>query len=185
MSTTLVAKNIKFNPAIDKLVTVAAGCYWGTEHIYRKYLGDRITDCKVGFANGNDTKKDSDDSISYKRVKQGDTNFAEVLQISYNPNVISLKELIDFFFRIHDPTTVNSQGPDFGTQYRSAIYAHSTEDLNELIKLKEEWQPKWNNKIVSSIEPIQNFYEAEEYHQLYLEENPEGYACPTHYVRDI
>ena len=185
MSATTLAKNIKFNPSVDKLLTVAAGCYWGTEHVFRKHLGDRIIDCKVGFANGNDEKRDLGDSISYKRVKQGDTSFAEVLQISYNPATISLKELVDFFFRIHDPTTTNSQGPDVGTQYRSALFAHSPEDLAKIEQLKEQWQPKWGNKIVTDVELIKNFYEAEDYHQLYLDKNPEGYACPTHFVRDI
>ncbi|CCC70870.1 hypothetical protein NCAS_0F03860 [Naumovozyma castellii] len=184
MSST-ISKTIKFNPATDKLVTVACGCFWGTEHIYRKHLGDKIIDAKVGYANGEESKKDHDTSISYQRVKKGDTDFAEVLQISYNPKIITLKELADFFFRIHDPTTTNAQGPDQGTQYRSGLYAHSKEDLSELEKIKQEWQSKWGNKIVTTVEPIHNFYDAEEYHQLYLFKNTEGYACPTHYVRDI
>lgn len=181
----IISKSIKFNPSTDRLITVACGCYWGTEHMYRKYLNDKIIDCRVGFANGSETKKDQSDSISYKRVKQGDTDFAESLQISYNPEVITLKELIDFFFRIHDPTTSNAQGPDTGTQYRSGIFTHSTEDLDEVKKIKEEWQPRWNNKIVTVVEPIRNYYDAEEYHQKYLNRNTDGYACPTHYLRDI
>ncbi|CCD23646.1 peptide-methionine-S-sulfoxide reductase NDAI_0B06140 [Naumovozyma dairenensis CBS 421] len=180
-----ISKTIKYNPKTDKLITVACGCFWGTDHIYKKHLGDKIIDAKVGYANGDESKNDQVDSVSYKRVKQGDTNFAEALQIAYNPNTIKLKELVDFFFRIHDPTTVNFQGPDQGTQYRSGLFAHSDEDLKELELLKKEWQPKWGNKIVTQVEPIHNFYDAEEYHQLYLTKNPEGYACPTHYVRDI
>lgn len=180
-----VSKSLKFDAKTDKLLTVAAGCFWGTEHIYRKQFGDKIIDYKVGYANGNESKKDSADSVSYERIKKGDTNFAEVLQVSYNPQVVSLKSLVDFFFRIHDPTTVNSQGPDVGTQYRSALFAHSAEDLKELQGLKDQWQPKWNNKIKTQVELITNFYDAEEYHQLYLDRNPYGYACPTHYIRDI
>lgn len=182
---TPISKTIKFNPQTDKLITVAAGCFWGTEHIYRKHFGSRIIDYKVGYTNGSESAKDSTDSVSYKRVCKGDTDFAEVLQVSYDPKNISLKELVDFFFRIHDPTTLNAQGPDRGTQYRSGLFAHSKEDLDECIELKRQWQPKWNNEIVTDVEPCQNFYDAEEYHQLYLNRNPEGYACPTHYVRDL
>ncbi|SCW02920.1 LAFE_0F17194g1_1 [Lachancea fermentati] len=180
-----ISKTIKFNPQTDKLITVAAGCFWGTEHIYRKYFGSKLVDCKVGFSNGTEGAKDDDDSISYKRVCKGDTNFAEVLQISYDPKVVSLKELVDFFFRIHDPTTLNSQGPDTGTQYRSALFANSEADLKECLKLKEQWQPKWGNKIVTEVALCTNFYDAEEFHQLYLDRNPTGYACPTHYVRNL
>lgn len=180
-----ISKTIKFNPQENKLITVAAGCFWGTEHMYRKYLNDKIIDCKVGFANGKESDKDSKESISYKRVKQGDTDFAEVLQISYDPKIVTLKELIDLFFRIHDPTTLNEQGPDLGTQYRSGIYTHGDDDFDKVVSLKKEWQPKWNNKILTEIIPIENYYDAEEYHQIYLDKNPEGYACPTHYLRDL
>ncbi|CCK70034.1 peptide-methionine-S-sulfoxide reductase KNAG_0D02850 [Huiozyma naganishii CBS 8797] len=180
-----ISKAIKFDPLKNKLLTVGAGCYWGTEHMYRKHLADKMVDCKVGFANGNEAKQDSADGISYKRVCSGDTNFVEVLQISYDPHVVSLSELVGFFFRIHDPTTLNSQGPDMGTQYRSALYAHSSEDLNELEALKKEWQGKWQGKIVTEVEMIKNYYDAEEYHQIYLDRNPDGYACPTHYLRDL
>lgn len=185
MTTVGISKTIKYNPATDKLVTVAAGCFWGTEHMYSKYLGDKLIDYKVGYANGNESKKDHSNTISYERVKKGDTDFVEALQISYNPKVVTLTELIDLFFRIHDPTTLNHQGPDLGTQYRSALYAQSAEDLQELEALKAKWQPKWKNSIVTEISPIKSFYDAEEYHQAYLNNNPEGYACPTHYLRDL
>lgn len=181
----VVSKSLMFDAKTDKLLTLAAGCFWGTEHMYRKQFGDKITDYKVGYANGNESKKDVEDSISYKRVCGGDTDFAEVLQIAYNPQVVSLKSLVDFFFRIHDPTTVDSQGPDVGTQYRSALFAHTPEDLKELQNLKNSWQSKWGNKIKTEVEMIRNFYDAEDYHQLYLDKNPTGYACPTHYIRDF
>lgn len=183
--TSAISKTIKFNPQKNKLITVAAGCFWGTEHMYRKYLNDKIIDCKVGFANGKESDKDSQDSISYNRVKKGDTDFAEVLQISYDPKIVTLKELIDLFFRIHDPTTLNAQGPDLGTQYRSGIYTHDADDYKQVLALKEQWQPKWGNKILTEVIPITNYYDAEEYHQIYLDKNPYGYACPTHYLRDL
>lgn len=181
----VIANNIKYDPSTDKLVTIGAGCFWGTEHIYRKHLGDKIKDCKVGYANGNEASKDILNKVTYERVCKGDTNFCEVLQISYDPKKCSLKDLLDFFFRIHDPTTLNAQGPDVGTQYRSAIFTHTPEDFEEAKKLKEEWQPKWRNKIITEVNPIKNFYEAEDYHQIYLDKNPAGYACPTHFVRNL
>ncbi|SCU88170.1 LANO_0D01310g1_1 [Lachancea nothofagi CBS 11611] len=180
-----ISKSIKFNPQSEKLLTLAAGCFWGVEHIYRKQFGSRIKDFSVGYANGDESQKDASDSISYKRVCSGETNFAEVLQIAFDPKTVSLKELVDFFFRIHDPTTLNSQGPDVGSQYRSAILTHSQEDLAECRALKEQWQPKWGNKIATEVSMCTNFYDAEEYHKLYLEKNPMGYACPTHYVRNL
>ncbi|CDH11839.1 probable Peptide methionine sulfoxide reductase [Zygosaccharomyces bailii ISA1307] len=180
-----ISKTIKFNSQTDKLLTVGAGCFWGTEHIYRKYVGDKIVDCKVGYANGSESKKDEPDSLTYKRVCVGDTGFCEVLQISYNPKIVSLKQLVDLFFKCHDPTTIDRQGPDAGTQYRSALFAHSDEDLKELKEMRQQWQPKWGNKIITQVELIKNFYDAEEYHQLYLDKNPEGYACRTHYIRDL
>ncbi|CCH46826.1 hypothetical protein BN7_6425 [Wickerhamomyces ciferrii] len=110
---------------------------------------------------------------------------AEVLQISYDPSTVSLKELLGFFYKTHDPTTLNSQGPDQGTQYRSAIFTHDDEDLKIAKQVTEEYQPKWGNAIVTKVEPIKNFYDAEDYHQLYLHNNPSGYECPTHFVRNI
>lgn len=94
-------------------------------------------------------------------------------------------DLLSFFYRIHDPTTLNQQGPDTGTQYRSAIYPHSEEDLKIAEEVTKEFNPKWNNSIKTEIELIKNFYDAEDYHQLYLDKNPEGYHCPTHFIRDI
>ncbi|SCU82989.1 LAFA_0D01156g1_1 [Lachancea sp. 'fantastica'] len=181
----MYSKTIKYSPQTEKLLTLGAGCFWGTEHIFRKQFGNKLHDCKVGYANGMESKKDSPSGVSYKKVCQGDTQFVEVLQIAFDPKVVSLAELMDFFFKIHDPTTLNSQGPDTGTQYRSAILTHSAEDLEECRALKEKWQPKWHNKIITEVAMCTNFYDAEEYHQLYLDHNPQGYSCPTHYVRDL
>ncbi|CDK24479.1 unnamed protein product [Kuraishia capsulata CBS 1993] len=177
MSST-ISKTIKHGSA-DKFVGLAAGCFWGTEHIYRRKFGDKITDYKVGYANGVTANPD------YKAVCNGDTNHAETLQISYDPAKVSFKELIEFFFVIHDPTTLNSQGPDVGTQYRSAIFTHSESDLNEAREIRDAMQSKWypKHKIVTQIEPIESFWDAEEYHQLYLDKNPNGYHCPSHFIR--
>jgi len=110
---------------------------------------------------------------------------AEVLQISYDPKQVSLKELLGFFYKIHDPTTLDRQGGDVGTQYRSAIFTHSDDDLKIAKEVTKEYQPKWSNSISTKIEPIKNFYDAEDYHQLYLDKNPTGYHCPTHFVREF
>ncbi|KAH3683155.1 hypothetical protein WICPIJ_005898 [Wickerhamomyces pijperi] len=168
----------------SKLITVAAGCFWGVEHIYKKqYHNKGLIDAKVGFSNGNLPDP------SYKRVCEGDTNYAEVLQISYEPSQITLIELISFFYKIHDPTTVDSQGPDQGTQYRSAIFYHYPEDLSVIEQVTKEYQTKWKSStgrdLVTKIEPIKNYYDAEDYHQAYLENNPQGYHCPSHFIREL
>ncbi|CAM9015837.1 unnamed protein product [Wickerhamomyces anomalus] len=163
----VISPTIKFNPQSNKLITVAAGKYYGSKG---------LIDAKVGFANG------AIDNPSYKRVCEGDTQF---LQISYDPKQVSLKELLSFFYKIHDPTTLDRQGADTGTQYRSAIFTHDDEDLKIAKQVTEEYQPKWQNSIITKIEPIKNFYDAEDYHQLYLDKNPTGYHCPTHFVREF
>ncbi|QPG77364.1 hypothetical protein FOA43_004777 [Brettanomyces nanus] len=163
----------------SELCTVAAGCFWGVEHMYRKHLNDRIIDAKVGFANGTTTKP------SYKDVCNGDTGHAESLQISFEPSKISYKELVEFFFLIHDPTTLNSQGPDTGLQYRSAIFTHDNAQTQIAKQVRQEMQKKWypHDNVLTSIEPIKCFYDAEDYHQKYLFKNPAGYQCPTHFLR--
>lgn len=108
---------------------------------------------------------------------------AEVLQISYDPAKLPLREIISFFYRIHDPTTLNSQGADKGTQYRSAIFYHDASDLAIIEEVTEEYSKKWKAPLVTKIEPIKNFYDAEDYHQEYLFKNPDGYHCETHYIR--
>jgi peptide-methionine (S)-S-oxide reductase len=125
-------------------------------------------------------------SIPYRRAKVLTSEpVAEVLQISYDPTKLSLREIIGFFYRIHDPTTVDKQGHDVGTQYRSAIFTHSAEDLDVVNQVTEEYQKKWGGRISTKVEPIKNFYDAEDYHQEYLFKNPDGYHCETHFVRDL
>ncbi|AAS53610.2 AFR239Wp [Eremothecium gossypii ATCC 10895] len=178
-----VSPSLKFSPQKHKLLTLAAGCFWGTEHMLRKHLGHKIVDLVAGYANGNvptDTK-----GVTYERVCVGNTNFAEVVQVAFDPEVLGLSELCDFFFRMHDPTTLNAQGPDVGTQYRSALYAHSDEDLSQVRQILERWQPRWANCIKTEVALAESFYDAEEYHQRYLTNNPTGYQCPTHYLRNV
>lgn len=178
---TLISPTIKTSPT-SKLITVAAGCFWGVERVFTKQFRDKgLLDAKVGYANGN---KNSG-PVNYKTVCSGSTNYAEALQISYEPSQLSASEILSIFFRIHDPTTINAQGPDHGTQYRSAVFVHDDEDLQLAKSVKEEFQKEWypNHQIVTQIEAIDSWYDAEDYHQKYLDKNPSGYECPTHFLR--
>ncbi|CDK25882.1 unnamed protein product [Kuraishia capsulata CBS 1993] len=174
-----ISRTLKFNPANDAIVTVAGGCFWGIERLYRKHYGDKIVDLKVGYCNGKVSEP------TYEQVCKGDTQHTEAVQISFDPAVVSYEELYEFLFLIHDPTTLNQQGHNTGIQYRSAIFVNSEEQVaiakSAIAKQQTKWFP--NHKIVTSIEPIENFWDAEEYHQLYLEKNPNGKHCPTHFLR--
>ena len=109
---------------------------------------------------------------------------AEAAQIVFDPDKVSYRQLIEFFYRMHDPTTVDRQGPDTGSQYRSGIYFHDEEQervARDVTRLaNEKW---WSGKIVSEIAPAGKWWTAEEYHQLYLDQNPNGYECPSHFIR--
>ncbi|KAF7998970.1 hypothetical protein OXX80_000474 [Metschnikowia pulcherrima] len=180
-SLNLVSPTLKVTPSA-KIITVAAGCFWGVEKVMGKYFKDKgLIDAKVGYANGLPSVGD----VSYRKVCSGETGFAESLQISFEPSKVTLKEILDIFFRIHDPTSVNAQGPDQGTQYRSAIFTHTEDDLAIAQESKAYFQKEWypNHRIATQIEPIKSWYDAEDYHQQYLDQNPGGYECPTHFLR--
>lgn len=147
----------------------------------KQFAGKGLVDIKVGYANGTPSVSD----IDYKRVCKGDTQFAEAVQISYEPSVLPLADIFDIFFRMHDPTTLNSQGPDMGTQYRSVIMTHDEHDLDVARQVKERIQKEYypNHQIVTFLEPVKIWYDAEDYHQKYLDKNPEGYECPSHFIR--
>ncbi|VVT56935.1 uncharacterized protein SAPINGB_P005422 [Magnusiomyces paraingens] len=188
-------------PENAQVATFAAGCFWGVEHIFRRYFAQNfltndnslnknfikrggLIDAKVGYSGG----RNSSIYPSYKQVCKNNTGHAEVLQISFDPKIVSYKDLVDFFFRIHDPTTLNQQGPDdFGEQYRSAIFYHNEEQhkiANDILKkYQHDWYDPAGLKIVTQVEPIKVFWDAEVYHQLYLKNNPEGYMCPSHHLR--
>lgn len=169
---------IKEKPNLQ-VATVAAGCFWGVEHIYRKnYLNKGLIDTSVGYSGGDK------ENPTYREVCTSNTNHAEALQILFDPVHLSYESIIDFFFRIHDPTTANRQGPDVGTQYRSEIFTENDEQLRIATAVKERFQKEfWKDQIKTVITPINNWWDAETYHQLYLNKNPDGYECPTHYVR--
>jgi methionine-S-sulfoxide reductase len=158
---------------MTETATLAGGCFWGVEELVRKLPG--VIDTTVGYAGG------TLDNPRYEDVKKGKTGHAESLQIVFDPSKITFGEILDFFFRLHDPTTVNRQGNDTGTQYRSAIFYHDDAQRIVAESAKQRAQPKWPRPIVTEIVPFTNFYEAEDFHQDYLQRNPHGYTC--HYVR--
>ncbi|KAL1879218.1 Peptide methionine sulfoxide reductase [Diaporthe australafricana] len=160
--------------------TVAAGCFWGVEHIYRKHFADKgLYDARVGYIGG-DTK-----SPSYRAVCSGSTGHAEATQIVYDPTRITYRELLEFFYRIHDPTTRNRQGNDAGTQYRSGIFFHDAEQERVAREVTAAANEQWyGGKIATEVIAAGQWWDAEDYHQLYLDKNPFGYQCPTHFLRD-
>ncbi len=151
--------------------TFGSGCFWCSEAIFERLQG--VMEVTPGYAGG--TEKNP----SYELVCSGTTNYAEVIQLTYNPKVISYKELLEVFWKTHNPTTLNRQGADVGTQYRSVIFYHSQKQKetaefykNELTKAKI-----WDKPIVTQIEPVSNFYPAEKYHNDYYKNNPGNGYC--------
>jgi peptide-methionine (S)-S-oxide reductase len=142
--------------------TFGAGCFWGVEAAFRQIEG--VSDALVGYAGG-DTQ-----NPTYREVCTGRTNHAEVVQVEFDPAVVSFEQLARFFFEVHDPTQLNRQGPDVGTQYRSAIFFHSPEQQETAQKVKDELDASgaFRKPIATVIEPAQTFYVAEDYHQQYL-----------------
>jgi methionine-S-sulfoxide reductase len=158
---------------MTETATLAGGCFWGVEELVRKLPG--VVDTTVGYAGG------MLDNPRYEDVKEGRTGHAESLQIVFDPSKISYDEILDFFFRLHDPTTTNRQGNDVGTQYRSAIFYHDEAQRDAAERAKQRAQPKWPRPIVTDVVPFSSFYPAEDYHQDYLQRYPNGYTC--HYLR--
>ncbi|KAL7746371.1 Peptide methionine sulfoxide reductase [Sorochytrium milnesiophthora] len=166
----------------NEFATLAAGCFWGVQQLYDKHYGNKgIVKTEVGYAGGRDDLKNP----SYKQVCTGQTGFAEVLRIEFDPSKLSYDEIVTFFFRIHDPTQVDRQGLDVGTQYRSAIYYYSPAQRDAAEAVKQRVQKYFKTPIATEIAPIKEFYTAEEYHQKYLDVNPTGYHCPSHFVREF
>ena len=157
--------------------TLAGGCFWGMEEILRNTPG--IVETTVGYTGG------FVDHPTYEIVKQGSSGHAESVQIHFDPKKISYEEILKLFFKMHDPTTVNRQGNDLGSQYRSAIFYHDEKQHATAVRVKEQVSQsgQWKKPIVTEITGAQTFYSAEAYHQKYLQKNPGGYTC--HYVREL
>ena len=145
----------------------AAGCFWGSELFFKQFKG--VLDTQVGYANGPTADP------TYKDVCN-DSGHAETVQIDYDPAVISLEKLIDYYFMIIDPLSVNKQGGDIGVQYRTGIYYVSEDQRLIAEKKMAELSEKLGQKLAVELLPLQNFYPAEEYHQDYLNKNPGGYC---------
>ena len=159
-----------------EIATLAGGCFWCLEAVYDQLKG--VTDVVSGYAGGHVPNPD------YRTVCTGTTGHAEVVQITFDPDVISFKDLLNVFFTIHDPTTLNRQGADVGTQYRSAIFYHDEAQrrIAEQVKAEIDKSGKWRGKVVTQIVPAGAFHLAEGYHQDYLQKHPDGYTC--HYLRE-
>jgi peptide-methionine (S)-S-oxide reductase len=155
------------------VAVLAGGCFWGMEELFRKQPG--VIDTEAGYTGG------ENDNPSYEHHP----GHAEALKITYDPTKTSYPELLDFFFRIHDPTTKNRQGNDVGASYRSAIFYANDEQKKEAEAFIERVNAshRWSDPVVTTLEPLGRFYEAESYHQDYLQKNPDGYTC--HFVRNI
>jgi peptide-methionine (S)-S-oxide reductase len=150
------------------IATFAAGCFWHVEETFRHL--DGVLEVFSGYTDGTTVNP------TYQQVCADNTGHAEAVQIEYNPQKISYEKLLDVFWQMHDPTTWHRQGPDVGSQYRSAIFFHTTEQEQAAIKSKQAQQQKLTKKIVTEIKPASTFYKAEEYHQRYLEKHGHS-AC--------
>ena len=149
-------------------IYLAGGCFWGVEGYFKRIEGVKGTTC--GYANGRT------ENPSYEDVCRHDTGHAETVKVDFDDEVISLEDLLIYYFRIIDPVSVNKQGNDVGTQYRTGIYYTNESQLPVIKAAIEREQRKYNEKIAVEVLPIENFYIAEEYHQDYLDKNPNGYC---------
>lgn len=149
--------------------TLAGGCFWCLEAVYTELRGvERVVS---GYAGG------SVPNPSYEQVCSGRTGHAEVVQVSFDPSEISYRDILDVFFTIHDPTTLNRQGADVGTQYRSAIFYHSPEQQQTAQEVIGEVKDHFSSPIVTEVQPLDTFYAAEDYHQDYFANNPYQPYC--------
>lgn len=159
----------------NKKIVLAGGCFWGLQELIRKQPG--VMKTVVGYTGGS-VEMDSTGSPQAPTYHNHEGH-AEAVEIEYDPEKTSYKKLLDFFFQIHNPTTLNQQGNDSGTSYRSAIFYGNEEEKQEainFIKIVND-SKRWPNPVVTSLEPLGKFFEAEDYHQDYLQKNPGGYTC--------
>lgn len=152
-------------------ITLGGGCFWCLEPIYEDVIG--VEQVEVGYSGGHV------DNPSYKEVTRGTTGHAEVAQVTFDPEAISLEQILKIFFTIHNPTTLNRQGADVGSQYRSAIFYHdpSQKEVAKAVIEELEGEELWDDPFVTEVEPFKTFHRAEEYHQEYYEKNPNAGYC--------
>jgi len=162
------------SPTLEK-ATFGAGCFWGVEYNFRRAPG--VVEAFSGYSGGKSANP------TYRQICNGDTFHAEVVEVTFDPKKVSYVKLVEFFFKMHDPTQLNRQGPDYGTQYRSVIFVHSEDQrkvAQEVIK-KLTADKKYAQPIVTVVEEAKPFWKAEEYHQKYFEKN----GGPTCHTTDI
>ena len=152
-------------------IVLAGGCFWGMQELFREQIG--VTHTEVGYTGGENANP----------TYQYHPGHAEAIQITYDPKITNYENLLDFFFRIHDPITKDRQGNDIGSSYRSAIFYKNGQQLVVAKKVIDAVNESglYKNKVVTKLEPLTKFYSAEDYHQDYLQKNPGGYTC--HYIR--
>ena len=153
---------------MTKEIYFAGGCFWGTQHLIKQIRG--VVRTEVGYANG------TTPNPTYEEVYTDTTGYVETVRIEYNPEEVSLKLLLEIFFRSIDPTSLNRQGGDIGTRYRTGVYYTDTEDLATIEQMFLLIKEDYDEDIVVELEPLRSFYPAEEYHQDYLDKNPSGYC---------
>ena len=151
-----------------KEIYLAGGCFWGTEHYFK--MIDGVTDTEVGYANGI-TK-----NPTYQEVCTDKTQFAETVHVVYDPEKVGLRFLLEMYFKAIDPVSINQQGHDTGSQYRTGIYYVDESDLAVIEDVYQEIQQQYEQPLAVEKKPLENFYTAEEYHQDYLDKNPDGYC---------
>jgi peptide-methionine (S)-S-oxide reductase len=166
-----MSTNMQANQPSDEVATLAGGCFWCLEAVYDNLKG--VTDVVSGYAGGKVANP------SYQAVCTGLTGHAEAVQVSFDPAAISYREILEVFFSIHDPTTLNRQGADVGSQYRSAIFYHTLEQKQTAEQMIAELSAEqvWKTPIVTEVVPLKNFYPAEEYHQEYFANHPNQGYC--------
>jgi peptide-methionine (S)-S-oxide reductase len=154
----------------SEIATLGGGCFWCTEAVYQELKG--VQQVESGYTGGTVVNP------SYEQVCSGTTGHAEVVRVTFDPDVVSYREILEIFFTIHDPTTLNRQGNDVGTQYRSVIYYHSPEQQEVARHVIAEMANVWDAPIVTELSPAEQYYKAEGYHQNYFRQNPlQGYCA--------
>lgn len=151
-----------------KQIYFAGGCFWGTEHFFKQING--VVETETGFANGNTMNP------TYKEVYTDTTGYAETVHVTYDTDIVSLELLLQMFFAAIDPTSLNKQGHDEGTRYRTGIYYTDAADLPLIEQIYAEQQNKYTQPLVVEKQPLMNFFPADEYHQDYLDKHPNGYC---------
>ncbi|MFC7071560.1 peptide-methionine (S)-S-oxide reductase MsrA [Halovenus rubra] len=152
--------------------TVGGGCFWCTEAAFKEL--DGVESVAPGYAGGHA------ENPTYEAVCREETGHAEVVQLEYDPDTLSYADILEVFFTVHDPTQLNQQGPDVGTQYRSIVLSHDEDQAEKAQAYIQTLNEEYEDEVVTELEPLETFYEAEEYHHDYFEKNPNDAYCQMH-----